>query len=257
MILFMIKKVFFDMWDNMYRIVILNLGFILAMGAVFFLPYLFQDSVALFFVALAVGIEVFFLYAGAAFRVTSDIADYKQPGFAEFFRYFTETWKTSLVFGLIVGVHLFVLSVALPFYAQVGGFLALAAMAFIFWISVFWLLASQYYFPIEARLDRNIKKVLKKCFLLFFDNTGFSIAMAIGVLAVTIISGFTAFLLPGLGSVALWLSVGFKLRMYKYDYLEEHPDTNRRKIPWDVLLMDDEERVGKRTLRGMIFPWKE
>ena len=45
--------------------------------------------------------------------------------------------------------------------------------------------------------------------------------------------------------------------MYKYDWLEANPEANRKKIPWDALLMDDKERVGKRTLRGMIFPWKE
>ena len=48
-----------------------------------------------------------------------------------------------------------------------------------------------------------------------------------------------------------------KLRLYKYDYLEENPDAKRNDIPWDALLIDERERVGKRTLRGMIFPWKE
>jgi hypothetical protein len=44
--------------------------------------------------------------------------------------------------------------------------------------------------------------------------------------------------------------------MYKYDYLEKNPG-DRRRIPWDALLVEDRERVGKRTLKGMIFPWKE
>jgi hypothetical protein len=77
------------------------------------------------------------------------------------------------------------------------------------------------------------------------------------VVASFILSAFTAFLLPGLGSIVLLLQVATKLRIYKYDYLEENPEANRRKIPWDAILIDDKQRVGKRTLRGMIFPWKE
>jgi hypothetical protein len=29
------------------------------------------------------------------------------------------------------------------------------------------------------------------------------------------------------------------------------------RVPWDALLAEDREQVGVRTLRGMIFPWKE
>jgi hypothetical protein len=55
----------------------------------------------------------------------------------------------------------------------------------------------------------------------------------------------------------IWLQAGFKLRLLKYDYLENDSDANRKRIPWDALLIDERERVGKRSLRGMIFPWKE
>ena len=64
-------------------------------------------------------------------------------------------------------------------------------------------------------------------------------------------------MLPGLTTVLLWANVGLKLRLIKYDYIESHPDANRKQIPWDALLVDEKERVGKRTLKGMIFPWKE
>ena len=69
--------------------------------------------------------------------------------------------------------------------------------------------------------------------------------------------------------------------MYKYDFLEERQQASadqtsadqegtdegqveqaggkrrRVRIPWDALLAEDREQVGVRTLRGMIFPWKE
>jgi hypothetical protein len=118
-------------------------------------------------------------------------------------------------------------------------------------------LSAQYFFPIQSRLDRKFRKIFRKTFLVFFDNPGFSIGLLICALIVVTISAFTALLLPGLATVLLWWNVAFKLRLYKYDWIEQNPGANRRKVPWDALLVADRERVGKRTLRGMIFPWKE
>ena len=72
-----------------------------------------------------------------------------------------------------------------------------------------------------------------------------------------VVSFFTALLLPGIATIMLWWNIAFKLRLYKYDWLEQNPGANRRRVPWDALLVEDRERVGKRTLKGMIFPWKE
>jgi hypothetical protein len=85
----------------------------------------------------------------------------------------------------------------------------------------------------------------------------FAVGLAIGGVFIMLVSFVTAFLVPGITGLAIWYQSALRLRMYKYDYLEEHPDTPKREIPWDALIYDDRERVGKRTLRGMIFPWKE
>ena len=47
-----------------------------------------------------------------------------------------------------------------------------------------------------------------------------------------------------------------KLLMFKYDYLDENPDADIKHIPWDDLLYDEREKVGPRSLKSMIFPWK-
>jgi uncharacterized membrane protein YesL len=117
-------------------------------------------------------------------------------------------------------------------------------------------LALQFFFPVQSRLDKKFGKILKKMFLLFLDNPLFSVGLLVGAVATLALSAFTALLLPGIASILLWWNVALKLRIYKYDYLEKHPDA-RRNIPWDALLVEDRERVGKRTLKGMIFPWKE
>ncbi|MCF6336254.1 MAG: hypothetical protein L3J12_10990, partial [Spirochaetales bacterium] len=76
-------------------------------------------------------------------------------------------------------------------------------------------------------------------------------------LIVLSLSVFTAFLIPGVTVILLAHQTAVKLRLYKYDYLEENKDTGRKNIPWNTLLFDEREKVGKRTLKGMIFPWKE
>jgi uncharacterized membrane protein YesL len=255
---FLIKKAFFDMWDHFLGIVIMNLGYV----AVITVPVLLsgpavQVSVLLFFFVVGVGIILFFLYSGAVAMATREIANYQAPEFKKFLSYFKETWKSSLILGLIFCAVALVLQIGIPVYASMNNLLGFAAIVFLGWAIIIWFLASQYYLPIRAQLDDSARKILRKSFVIFFDNTFFSILLGIGSLLIAVGSVFTALLIPGVTGLMLWHQVGLKLRLYKYDYLEENPDANRRKIPWDALLIDDEDRVGKRTLRGMIFPWKE
>ncbi len=245
------------MWDNMLAVFMLNFGYVLIIGGALYLPYLLSFNTILSYMGIAIGIGAFNFYTGAASMIARDISDYTSLSFKMFFGYFKEIWKSALAISIITIVQAFILLIAFPFYFQMGGFVGIAAMSVIFWVSVVWWISSQYFFPIRARLDSDVKKILKKSFMIFFDNTIFSLVLAVGTIVIVAISGFTAFLLPGLTSALIWHQVGFKLRLMKYDYLEENPEADRKKIPWDALLIDDKDRVGHRTLRGMIFPWKE
>lgn len=254
----MVKKAFFDLWDNFLPSVLLNLGFIAVLAIPMALPSVLGGIANPLGLAVwLIGILAVFVYTAAAAMVARDISNYDSPEWRQFWGYLRQTWPAGAALGGIYIGHGFLVSVAIPVYGNMQNILGLGALAFLFWASVIWLMASLFYFPIRSRLDTNIGKVLKKCFIVFFDNAGFAIYTAIGFLIIGIISFFTAFLLPGLAGMLIWLQVGFKLRLYKYDYLEEHPDAQKRHIPWDELLLDDRDRVGKRTLRGMIFPWKE
>ncbi len=258
MILFSIKKAFFDFWDHFLPSVLCNLGFIVVLS----LPMLAPAAVGrlqpeLGIAVFAVGVVVSFVYLGVASMVARDIAFYQTPEWATIPLYVRQSWKASVALALIYLLHIFLLSIALPVYIAMGTVLSLAAMAFLFWASIIWLVASVFYLPIRAQLDSQIGKILKKCFLIVFDNTAFALVVAFGALTLLLLSMFTALLLPGVMGVLIWVNSALKLRLYKYDYLNEHPQANRRAIPWDELLHDDRERVGKRSFRGMIFPWKE
>jgi hypothetical protein len=253
---FLVKKAFFDMWDNMFRIIIMNLGYI-AVLSIFWLAIEIAGIPALSIPVLFIAIAAFAVYTGAVSRMCADIADYKQPGFRDFWGFVKETFPSSLLLALVILVYVLIISVAFNFYGGVKNITGPLAVALLFWVTVAGVFSIQFFFPIQSRLDRKFRKIVRKTFLVFFDNPGFSIALFLAALATTIISFLTALLLPGIATVLLWWNVAFKLRLYKYDWLEKNPGEKRRRIPWDALLIDDRERVGKRTLRGLIFPWKE
>ena len=81
MILFMIKKAFFDMWDNLLSIVLLNLGGILLLGASLYIPYIFSFHPILPLVGIVLSAVMLVLYIGAVSMVARDIADYRSPDF--------------------------------------------------------------------------------------------------------------------------------------------------------------------------------
>jgi len=257
MILFMLNKTFFDFWDNLFSIFLLNFGCTLIVGAGIYVTSLLGVHPVTFFLGILITVVMFSLYVGAAALVARDIADYKSPTFKSFFQYLKEVWPAALGFMLLGGIQLVIFSVILPWYFRLGNLIGILVAGLLFWISVIWVFASQYYFPVRSRLDSDIKKVFRKSVLVFFDNTAFTLFLGCGTLVLLVLSGFTAFLLPGIGTILLWHQVGLKLRLYKYEYLETHPEAQRRNIPWDTLLQDEKERIGPRTLRGMIFPWKE
>jgi len=118
-------------------------------------------------------------------------------------------------------------------------------------------LSFQYFLAIRARIGKNNIVSVKKSFIIFADNTGFSITMFVLLLAQAALSVILAFLLPGPGGILLFVDEALRLRLLKYDWLEEHPGENRKKIPWEALLIDERERTGSRTLRNFIFPWKD
>ena len=93
------------------------------------------------------------------------------------------------------------------------------------------------------------------------DNTGFSLFMAFYNLILIALSILPIGFFPSIAGINIAKLNAFRLRMYKYDYLDEHPELKtpreRRNIPWEELIFDDREALGPRKLRSFLFPWKE
>ena len=257
MIGFLIKKTFFDLWDNLFKIAIINIGFIVSAAFPVFMPGLLSAVPALGMAALLIGILWCFVYLSAASISVKALSDYGNFGFADFFRNLKIYWPMGLLLGGLVCLGYLLCTVVIPFYLSMKSILGLLLGAVIFWTLVVAVLALQFFFAVRARLDNKPAKVIKKSFIIFFDNPMFCIFSFIHNLVIIALSTFVAFLFPGPAGVLLFLDEGLRLRLLKYDWLEANPGANRRQIPWDTILIDERERTGTRSLKSFIFPWKD
>ena len=255
MLLFLIKKTFFDMWDHLLSIFLLNFGAILLLGGIFYLIQLLGIHPFLFWPGAVLGLLVFCLYLGIISSFMGDVAGFQGVESHNVLPYLKETWPVSAMFAVFLGMQIIIVF-AIVWYLSLQTFFGIAIAGTLFWAGLIAILSSQFLFPFWKQVDGKLKSVPAKCLMLFFDNPMFSIALAFGTFVLLTLSSFTAFLFPGIATILLWHHVGMRLRLYKYDYLEEHPNASRKKIPWQELLAEDRDRIGPRSLRGMIFPWK-
>jgi hypothetical protein len=259
MIGFLIKKAFYDLWDNMFRIALLNLGFIASVAAATLLPSVIPVP-ALQLAVFIVGVLWCFVYLAATALSVRAISDYGTFGFADFWANIKQGWPAGLLMGAIYFLLITMAIFVIPFYLDLKTLAGILPAAVIFWTLVLSLISFQFFFAIRARLDTKPAKIIKKCFIIFFDNPGFSIFSVLYSIATLVVSAVPAFLIPGPAGILLFLDEGLRLRLLKYDWLEENPDPSaprRRQIPWDAILIDEREKTGTRTFRNFIFPWKD
>jgi len=259
MIGFLIKKTLYDLWDNMFRIVVLNLGFLVITVIPLlpsFLPNLFGSDLLIGIFGI-VGTLICSVYLSAAANAIKVISDYGTFTYSDFLKSFKTTWPAGIaVFAVLLLLYV-VFTIVIPFYGGMGTILGLVLSMVVIWLTVFALLSFQYFFTVYARLGNNIKKTFKKCMLISLDNTGLSIFLVFNNIFAFAISVIFVFMFPGPIGILLYLDEALRLRLLKYDWLEANPGANRKKIPWDAILIEEREKTGTRTFRNFIFPWKD
>ena len=259
MIWFLIKKSFWDYWDKMGLMLLLNLAMLAAVALCAYIPMLLVQAgmAVLSLISLVLFGALFFLILGANSRMCNEVAYFRSIYMKNWLTFMKEKARKTLLFYLVVLAISLIVYTALRFYGSTAGSLiSLAAFFFIFWIAVLLLFSVGYYFPLSNIMNDPFKKNVKKCFILFFDNPGASIAVSLLSLLLFALSVLTALILPGFSAIAILWENLMKFLMLKYDFLEENPEVSRKKIPWDVILRDERETVGTRTLGDMIRPWK-
>lgn len=256
-----VKKWFFNLWDNLLSTLALNVLFVIPLLSALFLPGRIA-SLSLFLAVLSslILFLLAFVYAGICNRFTLDFAAGRNLDINKTGDYLKQSWLPSLALGAIAFGLIFFFSVGVPFYYELDSTIGDIVSVLMSLVTLFIVLPSQYYWPLNAQLEPKIKKLCKKCLFLLFDNLGFTLFMLVGGLVITVLSVFSLTLFPGITGLLLWYQVGLKLRMYKYDYLGtagQDPLRETIQIPWTRLLVAEREQTGSRSLKGMFFPWKE
>ena len=283
---FQFTKWFWNLWDHLLLVLLWNLLFLFAVGLLFYLSQgLPQFAEWLYGVspgALAPASYPVLLFLPLALllfvaTVLQQVYALNNYHIAKFER---NEWKTcfrracgkrsllaALLFDLGVILLGFVLFVSWRFYSLQGGILSFMAMGLLFWLALFALLSFGFYFPLLAREEFSVWKALRKSILVCLDNLFVSIVLflfALFLLFISLIPPFMLFFGPV--GLSLWYEVSLRLLFYKYQYLEEQASqkeingrSKREKvdIPWRVLLRAERERIGPRSLRNFIFPWKD
>ena len=253
------KKAFFDAWDNLGVLILSNLAVLMVIVlGLWPMSRLLELQNLKGFLILLVLIPLLLVTVGVVSALMSSVADYNRVPWGDAFQAVKKTWKASLAFSAAVMGGAILSFVGMSYYIGTKSFLGIAGWALLFWISLAAYLTAIWFFAVRNRLTGSFGKSLKKCGLIMLDNLGLSLFGGLIMVPLQLfLWPLTAFAAFGPAGIELYLNVSLRLLMYKYDWLEANPQARRKDIPWHELLIDEKERVGKRTLKGMIFPWKE
>ena len=253
MITFLLKKSFFDYWDNLYKLLCVNLCLALLMAFYIHLAYLLGRG--------HLGIIIIYLFnllIGSTALMARKISDNNLPRINLFLKATKSVWRDALFFTACIALQIAVADHIIPFYLKLENRLAGLSLAMLlFWICVIWWMATIYYYPLRLRLNFSIFKAARKSLLVFADNLSLSLAVFLISSVIFMLSLGTAMLLPGISFLLVFHQVAGRTLLLKYDYLENHPLVNRKDIPWSNLLKEDLEIINRRSLKEIIFPWKE
>lgn len=254
---FFIKKAFFDGWDNMVGMVLLNLGFLGILLLMLLSFSLVETSSILMLLALVVLLFLNAVYSGACSNACYGYSNYKRNTWNDFRDGFARYFRHSLLYFLYTLVLSTLILYVIPFYFAMNNLVGTLISVILVWVVLFSALALPYYFALSSYLpgDRPLK-TLKKCFIILADNSGFSFFFLIYNMICLMLTFFTLGLIPGFAGMNIASHDAIKLMMLKYDYLEENPDADRKHLPWEDILYEEKEKVGPRSFKNMIFPWK-
>ncbi|MCR4735064.1 MAG: hypothetical protein K5829_08690 [Treponema sp.] len=258
---FLLKKNFCDGWDNLLSVVITNVIFLfVGLGLIALNAVASHNTILLvisFILTFIVVSIVIFAYGDTA----AAIADFRGIHYVEFFKAIPGVLKDASLFGTMCALIVMISGFSIRYYFAQQTMIGFMMGAAICWIDLFILLSLQWFVALRSNMHNNFRKCLRKCFIVFFDNTAFSVLTGLYTLLLIVLSVLFLGFLPSIAGIEIAHANALRLRLYKYDYLEEHPELTtkreRRQIPWEELIYDDREALGPRKLRSFLFPWKE
>ncbi len=258
MIGFLIKKSFFDGWDNLLTLVIVNLGYLVAFGLILLASPAGEVNLWLGYGLIVLAIFYISIYTLGSSAITYGYSCYKKEGIGTFFKAIKERFTHGLLYFGVLVMLLVCCAYVIPFYFAMANMLGYVLGMILVWTVLAFLLALQFYFPLCYYCEADAPlTTLRKSFGFVADNLGTTFFLLLKTLFDLIITIFTATLVPGFGGIGLARMDTTKLLLKKYEFYSQNPGSTKKDLNWEDLLYEERELVGPRTLKGMLFPWKD
>lgn len=242
----LIKKSFFDGWDNILFLFLSNIVF----AALIFAFFALQQTYFVYLVFLVFSIH-FCGVNGAAFNITHE----QKSCFKGYLSSIKKVGHWVLFYFVFSICFLLIFSIT-PIYMGQGDIIWYSIGFFVFFAALIVALNLFFYFPLALSLKNDKPlKTLKKCFLVFFDNFIFSVYCILKDICDLTISILTAFLMPGISGVAVTHNNAVLFFMLRYDWMEEKK-VGKHDVSSDMYLKPLQENLKNRNLGTLFFPWK-
>lgn len=246
MLKLLLKKSFFDGWDNILVLFLNNIVF-----SAMIIGFLFCDNLIVCAVILLLFSVHFLGVNGAAFYFTRSLGKWYEG-------YIKAIKKIGhlVLFYVIILVIFACIGILIPLYLSIGDFAWTTIGFCLAFCSLIMLVALLYFFPLGIAMEKDKPlKTLHKCFLIMSDNLGVTLYCLMKNICEIFISVFTAFLMPGCSGVAVNQTNIIQLLLLKYDWMEEKK-VSKHNVIADQYLAPVIEQYKERNLRTLFVPWK-
>jgi len=255
------KKAFWNTYDNIGQLILLNLIWFLIFPLPTFLAfrYLPLSPYPRIGLTIAIGLITYSYATSGVFALTARLVDYREIALRRFTGAAATFFPRMLALGLIFGAVFFVLFQSTRFYLNLkvaGGIMGFFLAGVQMWIAAFLLLMQVYLFPLLVARDWRVGRTLKWSAMLVVLKPGLTILMFLQALAIFLLVGVTGIgvvvLLMSLTSVFLNTTLRETLRE-----IEETTEPKKKPTSWKEIFeeRDRKKEEETRTFKDLLRPW--
>jgi len=242
---FHLKKAFFDGWDHVLPLMIINLLYLVIPGCLVLVYIKEPVNTPLGITAMMTALLLSVFYYTGVCGITFQWSKYNRTWARDFLEAIkAKALHAVLLFAmlaLMLAVFLFV-----PYFLSLGNVVYMGLTMLVFWVFFFALLALQFYLPLAFYIRSDSPfKTLKKCFIMLSDNIAFSAWVFVKTIADIVISALLVTLAPGICGISLSHMDGLRLVLVRYNYTEKHPGANRRNLDWKEVFSAESRELGR------------
>jgi uncharacterized membrane protein YesL len=255
------KKSFWNTYDNIGQLVLLNLIWFLIFPLPTFIAFRYLPLAAYPRIGLTVvvGLITYSYATSGVFALTARLVDYREINLRRFPVEARTYFPRMLGLGLIFGAVFFVLFQSTRFYLGLrvaGGVMGFFLAGVQMWIAAFCILMQVYLFPLLVTRDWGVRRTLKWSAMLVVLKPGLTVLMLLQALAIFLLVGITGVgvvvLLMSLTSVFLNTTLRETLRE-----IEETTEPKKKPTSWKEIFeeRDRKKEEESRTFKDLLRPW--